>query len=410
MSDVRGFLALAVLGLAALAVPARAGTDEDWPRLWGPRGDARSEGESHVAQAATPRARELWRRPIGSGFSGISVVAGRGYTAESDGKEDHAVAFDAATGRELWRTPLGPTYRGHDGSRDGPISTPAVAGNRVFLLGPHGLLVALDAASGKKIWQRDIKAEDEAAEPSWGFATSPLVAGDRVILQAGGDKRPLVALDAASGRLLWSQAHSKGATYASPLLGTLGGVEQVVVLGNEALYAVRPQDGSLLWSIPSGGQGEAGRSPLLLADDRVLLPSWEDVRLVKVTAKDGAFSAAEVWRTARRKASWSPTVFHRGHLFGLNAGYLVCVDPDSGDARWRQRVYPGSLILVDGHLVILGEQSGDVRVAEASPEGYREKLRVPVFNAGATSMTGPTFAGGRLFLRNVEEIVALEVP
>jgi outer membrane protein assembly factor BamB len=184
----------------------------------------------------------------------------------------------------------------------------------------------------------------------------------------------------------------------------------VVVLGNEALYAVRPDDGSLLWSIPSGAKGEASKSPLLLGDDRVLLPSWEETRLVKVTAKDGAFSAAEVWRTPRLKTSWSPTVFHRGYLFGLNAGYLVCLDPESANVRWREKVYPGSLILVDGHLVILGEQSGDVRVAEASPEGYREKLRVPVFNAGALSNTGPTFAGGRLYLRNVEEIVALEVP
>jgi outer membrane protein assembly factor BamB len=410
MSEVRRFLALAVLGPGLVAAPATVRASEDWPRLWGPSGNARFDGAGHVAQAATLKARELWRRPIGSGFSGLSVVGGRGYTAESDGKEDHAVAFDAATGRELWRIALGPTYRGHDGSRDGPISTPSVAGNRVFVLSAHGLLVALDAASGKKIWQRDVKTEDEAAEPNWGFATSPLVVGDRVILQAGGDKRPLLALDAATGRLLWSQAHGKGATYASPLVGTLGGVEQVVVLGNEALYAVRPEDGSVLWSITSGGRGEAGRSPLLLSDDRVLVPSWEEVRLVKVTAKDGAFSAAEVWRSPRLKSSWSPTVFHRGHLFGLNAGYLMCLDPDSGDARWREKVYPGSLILVDGQLVILGEQSGDMRIAEASPEGYREKLRVPVFNAGATSMTGPTFAGGRLFLRNVEEIVALEVP
>jgi outer membrane protein assembly factor BamB len=229
-------------------------------------------------------------------------------------------------------------------------------------------------------------------------------------VQAGGDKRPLIALEAASGRLLWSQAHSKGATYASPLLGTLG-------------ESSRWSCSATTRSTPSGQRTGACSGAFLPADRakpagrRFCSPttgcsclSWEEVRLVKVSAKNGAFSAAEVWRSPRLKASWSPTVFHRGHLFGLNAGYLVCLDPESGDARWRQKVYPGSLILVDGHLVILGEQSGDVRVAEASPEGYRDKLRVPVFNAGATSMTGPTFAGGRLFLRNVEEIVALEVP
>jgi outer membrane protein assembly factor BamB len=410
MIEVRGRGALALAGLIVMSSPLGAGADEDWPRLWGPKGDARFQGESHVAQGESPKARELWRRPIGSGFSGISVVAGRGYTGESDGSQDHAVAFDVATGRELWRTPLGPTYRGHDGSRDGPISTPAVAGQRVFLVSAHGVLFALEAPSGRKRWQRDLKAEDGAAEPSYGFATSPLVVEDRVIVQAGGDKRPLLALEAVSGRLLWSVSHSKGPTYASPLLGTLAGKEQVIVMGNDLLYGVKVEDGALLWSHPTGAQGDATRSPLLLGDDRVLLPSWEEAKLVKVSAKDGTFSVAELWRSPRLKSSFSPTVFHRGHLFGLNTGYLVCLDPASGDVRWRQKVYPGSLILVDGHLVILGAESGDVRVAEASPEGYREKLRVPVFNAGATSSTGPTFAGGKLFLRNVEEIVALEVP
>jgi outer membrane protein assembly factor BamB len=410
MIEVRGRRALALASFVALSSPAGAGVDEDWPRFWGPKGDARFLGTGRVAQGDSPRARELWRRRIGSGFSGISVVEGRGYTGESDGSQDHAVAFDVATGRELWRTPLGPTYRGHDGSRDGPISTPAVEGHRVFLVSAHGVLFALEASSGKKLWQRDLKSEDGAAEPSYGFATSPLVVGDRLIVQAGGDKRPLLALDAKSGALLWSVAHSKGATYASPLLGTLAGQEQVIVHGNDLLYGVKLEDGALLWSHPTGAQGEASRSPLLLGDDRVLLPSWEEAKLLKVSAKDGVFSVAELWRSPRLKSTFSPTVFHRGHLFGLSAAYLVCLDPASGDVRWRQKVYPGSLILVDGHLVILGSESGDVRVAEASPDGYREKVRVPVFNAGATSSTGPTFAGGKLFLRNVEEIVALEVP
>lgn len=410
MSDARRRTALAAAAVLGLAAAAHAGANDDWPRLWGPNGDARSDGAFRGSTGETPRARELWRRRIGSGFSAVSVVNDRGYTGESDGTLDHALAFEVATGREVWRTALGPTYRGHDGSRDGPISTPAVAGGRVFLVSARGLLFALEAASGKALWQRDLTAEDGAEEPFYGFATSPLVAGERVVVQAGGEKHPLVALDAKSGAVLWTAAHSKGATYASPVLGTVAGVSQIVVLGNDVLYAVKPEDGSLLWSHPTGSKDEATRPPLVLPDDRVLFSLYEEARLVKISGKDGALTAAEVWRTAKLKGTLSPTVFHRGHLFGLNAGYLVCLDPASAEVRWRQKVYPGSLILVDGHLVILGDQSGDLRVAEASPEGYHERLKVPVFNAGATSSTGPSFAGGRLFLRNVEEIVALEVP
>src|SRR4029450_13836175 len=98
-----------------------------------------------IAGASTLKAREVWRKPLGSGFSGVSVGGARGYTALSDGTRDQAIAFDAGSGKELWRTPLGDTYRGHDGSRDGPISTPTVEAGRVLLVAPRGHLYALDA-------------------------------------------------------------------------------------------------------------------------------------------------------------------------------------------------------------------------------------------------------------------------
>jgi outer membrane protein assembly factor BamB len=119
--------------------------------------------------------------------------------------------------------------------------------------------------------------------------------------------------------------------------------------------------------------------------------------------------AREAWTTPRLKNSLSPTVFQDGHLYGFNSGHLVCLDAATGELVWRERVYAGSLILVDGHLLILGAESGELRVGRATSKGYQERLKAPVFNAGATSVTGPSFAGGRVFLRNVEELVALEI-
>src|SRR5262245_61017541 len=146
--------AMPLVTLAALA--AAAAMADDWPQLWGPNRDARSLATPSIARAATLKAREVWRKPIGSGFSGVSVVGARGYTALSDGAKDQAIAFDTASGKELWRTPLGDTYRGHDGSRDGPISTPTIEGGRVFLVGPHGRLFALDAKDGRLVWSHDL--------------------------------------------------------------------------------------------------------------------------------------------------------------------------------------------------------------------------------------------------------------
>jgi outer membrane protein assembly factor BamB len=177
--------------------------------------------------------RELWRRPIGSAFSAISVAGERGYTGELDGTSDHAIAFDVRSVRTLWRAALGATYRGHDGSRDGPIATPAVSGSRVFMVGPHGLVLALDAASGRELWRKDLPKELQAKAPHYGFGASPIVAADKVVVQIGGaEKSGLVAFDAASGAVAWSallsetKGDSTGYTMAAP--AAFGGEPQLV--------------------------------------------------------------------------------------------------------------------------------------------------------------------------------------
>lgn len=400
---VFALLLIGNLGGAAAAEPASL----DWPRLWGPAGDGVSAAPLTLAEV--PRATELWRRAIGSGFSGITTWGDRGFTAESDGTDDHAVAFAVATGTELWRTRLGPTYRGHDGSKDGPISTPTADGERIFIVGPHGGLHALDASTGRPLWQHDLMAEYAALAPVYGFATSALVVGPRLLVQVGGPTHNLAAFDKATGALLWGVSHSKTTGYSSPVLATLAGREQVVVHANDLLYAVEPADGSLLWSHPVGTPQEAGQSPLVLPGDRVLIPRWDESRLIQVRRSGGGFSAAELWRSPRLRGSYSPTLYHDGHLFGFGGAYLVCLDPADARVVWREKVYSGGAILVDAHLVILGDQSGDMRVAQVSRQAYRERLKIPVFNAGATSATTPSFARGRILLRNVEEILALEL-
>ncbi len=401
---------IAALTILLSAIPAGANEpadSKDWPGLWGAARDGVITAP--LALGEIPTARVLWRRTIGSGFSGISVVGGQGFTGESDGTDDHVVAFDLATGRETWRVRLGPTYRGHDGSKDGPIATPTVDEGRVFILGPKGVLMALDAAAGKVLWRHDLKAEYGAAEPSYGFGASPLVAGSRLIVQVGGATHNLAAFDKASGKLLWAVNHSKASVYASPVLGVVAGRNQVVVHAGDIVYGAAPEDGALLWSHPLGPVVEADRPPLILPGDRVVLSRWEDSRLLQIEPGASGLKAREVWKSPRLRGSYSPTVLHQGHLYAMGGPNLMCVDPATGNIVWREKVYPGSLILVDGHLMHLGEQSGELRVVAARSSGYTQRLKTPVFNAGAMSSTTPSFAQGRVLLRNVEEIVALEV-
>jgi outer membrane protein assembly factor BamB len=279
----------------------------------------------------------------------------------------------------------------------------------VFVLGPKGSLLALDAKSGSVLWRRDLKDEDAAPEPVYGFGTSPLVVGSRLVVQVGGTTRNLAAFDKASGALVWSANHAKTTGYASPVVAMLAGRLQVVVHAAEAVYAVAPEDGALLWSLPLAGASESDRPPLALPGDRVLLSRWEESRMIQVQSGAGGLQATEVWKSPRLRGSYSLTIFHDGHLYAMGGATLLCVDPADARVVWREKVYPGSLILVDGQLLHLGEQSGELRLATASSAGYKERLKTPVFNAGATSSTTPSFGGGRVLLRNVEEIVALEL-
>jgi outer membrane protein assembly factor BamB len=406
IESTRAFLALlCAFGLTATAAQG----DDAWPGLWGPRGDGSAGPGARLPGATTLRVREAWRRPIGSAFSAIAVAGGRGHTALAEGSSDFAVAFDPASGRELWRARLGDSYRGHDGSKDGPASTPSVDEGRVFVVSRHGILFSFDAGTGRVSWQRDLKTEVGAALPFYGFTTSPLVSGRLVIVQAGGEKSGLVAFDKATGAIAWSTAHSKAVAYASPAPATLAGVAQLLVLANDQLYGVRPEDGGLLWNLPTGWTEEAMRAPLALPGDRVLISGTSESKLIELRKDGDRFAAKEAWKTPRLKNSLSPTVSRDGHLYGFNSGYLVCLDLATAEMVWREKVYAGSLILVDGHLLILGAESGELRVARASARGYEERLKANVFSAGATSVSGLAFAGGRLFLRNLEEIVALDI-
>jgi len=393
--------------LLAGAGPAGAGDTpaSDWPGLWGPHRDARVAGPLRAEPGM--QLVEAWRRPLGKGYSEVAATAGRGYTMYSDGEVDHLLAFEVASGKEVWRARMAATYRGH-GSDDGPISTPVIADGRVFALDPWGVLFAFDAAAGRELWRRDLKADLGAVPPFWGFATSPLPLGKTLVVQAGGAERNnLVALDPATGKTLWASQPAKENGYSSPVSLTLAGTPQVVAATNDKIFGVKPEDGTVLWTLP--GIGEPRQSPMPLPGDRLLVMSPDIAALLQVTHKDGVWQAVEVWKKPVFKGTYSPVVFHQGHLFGMNGMYLACVDPVTAEVKWREKIYSASLILVGDYLAVVGERSGSFQLVAATPEGFREALRIPVFTPGARTLTGPMFVDGGFLLRNGEEMVMLRL-
>lgn len=380
----------------------------DWPGLWGPTRNGTTPGRVTIPPSD---ANVLWRRAVGGGYSEIVIHGSRAFTMELHDGTDYVTALDAGAGRELWRVRVGATYRGHGGSDDGPIATPAVDGNDLFALGPHGHLIAVDVTSGQERWRHDLVAAFGAAAPTWGFAASPLIEGGLVIVPTGGPaSRGLLAFDRTTGKLMWSASVATALAYTSAIVATVGGVRQVIAAASDRVFAVSPADGRVLWSAPgTGGTIEVSNSPLVLPGDRVLLSNWEGSMLVGVSRRDGAFTTREIWRSTRLRASNGPTIFRDGFLYGFSGAFLIGVNAETGEERWRERTGAGTVIAIGDQLVFLSDGSGDVHVAAVTAAGFSPQGRMRVLTPGVRAVTGPSFAHGRLYVRNLKEIVAVQV-
>lgn len=375
-----------------------------WPQWMGPRGDGASSATDVFPETGPIQLSESWRYPAGGSYSSISVVGKRAYTTGNGGNGEYLVALDVASGRELWRHQVTTTRK------DMPLSTPAVGHGRVFTLNAAGLLHAVDGKSGKLLWSHDLATEFAALPPSHGIATSPLLVDDRLIVKVGGkEDHNLVAFEQSSGQVAWSVHHAKRASYSSPVVGELGGKRQVVVAASDRLFAVSPDDGSLLWAID--GLGFADRSPVLLPNDRLFLPLDKAGIMIQVsTGPDGKrLAAEEIWRAKHFKNSYSPAVYHEGSLYGFDERNLTCLDAATGAERWRHSMGLGSLILVDGHLIVLDTGSGSVSIVPASAEGFEERAIHWALEGTNGLDTPPSFASGHIFVRDQNEVVAVKI-
>lgn len=402
--------ALAVLNLVAIVSPIAAAphpstTDEaEWPHWRGTNWD----GGVHSADPfAEPFRLEVrWKRRIGSGYSAIAVAEGHAVTMASDGERDVLVALAADTGEERWRLDLGPTYPGREGSNDGPTSTPAIDGAEVYALGPRGDLVAVSVRDGRLLWHRQIVRELGAVVPHWGFATSPLVDGERVVVLTGGaPERAVTAFDRRDGHVLW-RSGSDEVSYQSPMLLHLHGEEILIAAGDRYLFALDPASGRELWRYEHGGEAFYRRilNPVVVGQDSLLLTLRPDQAvLVRFEPR-----REELWTTPAFKRSYAPPVAHDGYVYGYSGSFLTCIDGRTGELAWKSRP-PGDgfPIVVGKHLVVQTKQ-GSLHVAEASPRGYREVAAIDLFDR--LSWTPPSFAEGRIYARDsYDEIACVDV-
>ena len=389
------------------ALPAAGGPPAyDWPQFRGParEGASAATGLARSWPAAGPKV--VWRRPLGEGFSGIAVAGGRLFTLVAGPEQEFAVCLDPATGAEVWRTPVGPRF--DEALGNGPRSTPTVDSDRVFVLSSTGHLAALAAGDGHRLWEIDAQQALGAPMPLRGFACSPLVDGDLLLVELGaGEGKALVALDKASGRVRWSARDTPNG-YSSPIAVDIDGVRQYVFINTAGREVVALRtDGSVWWTHPWPPGSIA--MPVFVPPNRILVSASADIgaALLEVKTVDGKPQVEEAWRNRVLKNHFSSSVFRDGFIYGFDNGTLKCLDASTGEQRWATRGFgKGSLITADGLLLVLGDR-GTLALAEATPEAYRELGRVQAL--GGKSWTAPTLAGGRLYLRDQREIVCYEV-
>lgn len=379
----------------------------DWPAFLGPQGDGHSPNAGLLPAAGAVVLSEAWRIPLGSGYSSIVSAEGRAFLLFSDGSHDVAAALSTTSGKELWRTELAATHRGHDGSSDGPIATPAVAEGRLVAATPTGLVTVLDVTSGARLWSVDLRAAYGVEPTYYGYSSSPLVDDGRVILQGGGsESAALLAFSLDSGELLWTSGVADGESYASPAAIQIDGQRQVVALGHQRLLAVDPATGDPLWTHELADAG-ADRW-VAVPGDRLLVTGWDaGGRMLRVKHSAEGFTVEELWEEKRIGNSHGTSLFAEGAIYAFNGSILLCLDGDSGEMLWRHRTYDGSLIGVDGHLVLLGRRSGRVHVLRPNREHFDEVASWQAFEPGSSSISPAAVAGGLLLIRDLEEVVAV---
>lgn len=394
-------LTLLTLVAAGLAATAQAA---DWPRYRGPTADGTSDETGLLASWPDDGPKELWRTELGDGYSGIAIADGRAVTLYADGKDEFAVALDAATGRQLWHVRIDRNRR--DGQGDGPRSTPTVDGETTYVLSSSGSLHALAVNDGSRRWSLDLVDELGARVPQWGVSTSPIVEGDLLIVDVGGNPGySLVAFDKATGAVRWHSNTDKPG-YSTPLAVTIDGRRQIVSFSGTQVFGVDAGDGELLWSHPwSTAYDVNAAMPVFLPPNRIFISSSYDTGAALLQI-DGD-RALQMWRTRRMKNHFNSSVLVDGFLYGFDDGTLKCLEAASGEERWGKRGFSkGSLIYADGRLIVLGER-GTLALVDADPEQYTERARTQLFRSKTWTM--PSLADGRLFVRDQSELVALEM-
>ena len=384
----------------------------DWPQWRGQNRDDVST-ETGLLQAWPEGGPKLaWSsRAVGIGYAGPALVGDRLYILGDLADGCYVQALERASGKVLWKTKVGET--GGNRSYPGPRATPTIEGNLLITMTQHGDVVCLDLPQGRLRWSKNLERDLGGVLPMWHFGESPLVDGDRVICTPGGDRGTLAALDKKTGEILWrSRGITNAATYASVVVGELGGTRQYVQLTASNVFGVEPQSGRALWQAERLGQRAIVPTPIL-AEGSVYVTSGYGVgcNLLQIEKTGAGFAARQVYASKSIANHHGGVVKLGAHVYGHSEpGGWTCQEFTTGKILWQAKgVGKGSLTYADGHFYCRCED-GPMALIEALPSGYKETGRFDQPDRSSKkAWPHPVVAGGCLYLRDQDLLLCYDL-
>lgn len=385
----------------------------DWPQLHGPTRDGHSAETKLNWNWPKTGPKVAWSLEVGTGWAGPVVAGERLVLFHRVGDEEILLCLDPATGKEKWKYSYPTKYRDDFGFDDGPRATPTLAGGTIFALGPNGDFSAVELATGKKLWHRNLLEEYKASKGFFGAACSPLAMGDKVLVNVGGKGAGVVAFNTADGKEVWKSTDD-GASYSSPTTAEIDGKPVAVFLTRTGLRVLDPASGKSLYDFPwrpRDANSVQAATPLVWKGEIFLTVSYATGGVL-LKAKGGTVD--ELWSNDKSLSSQYTTPVRVGdYLYGTHgrsdtgATHLRCVEWKSGEVKWSEAKFGvASLIAVDGGLLALTE-TGDLVGFDASPAGYKERARAAILKK--PTRAAPALADGRLFARDGKTLVCVSL-
>jgi outer membrane protein assembly factor BamB len=402
-----------VLGYCSI-VSAASG---DWPQWRGANHDGISTETGLLKEWPQGGPKLAWKvHGLGAGYSSVSIFGNRIYTAGDKGDQSFVQALNLDDGKPVWSAKLGKAGLLGNPEFEGPRATPTTDGAQVVAVSQWGDLVCFQTDTGKELWRKDYVRDFGGERPDWGYAESPLIDGDKVVITPGGSGGALVALNKQTGAVLWrSKEFTDPAHYSSIIIAEPGGVRQYIQLTAANVAGIAASDGKLLWKAPRKGSTAVIPTPVY-DDGFVYVTSGYGAgcSLFKITCDSGKFSAAQVYANRVMVNHHGGVIKMGDYVYGYSDSKgWTCQDFKTGVAKWqeKQKLDKGSLVYADGHFYLRQEdKKGTVALIDASPEGYHEHGRFDQPDrSDKNSWPHPVVAGGKLYLRDQDVLLCYDV-